>query len=146
MAIFHPENTSIAEWQSIIAEAKLRTHYTFDDNIESYLILTLDQYTKKEKLLTSVIALNFLKSINIEKPHDGDQLRNVGDQCLILSGLFPECAIKKNVSLNYFIGIGQRAYLALTNIRLKENFDPVLYKKLSYNFVGLMDLLHAMRS
>lgn len=146
MGIFRPEPTTIAEWQSLVAEAEVKTGYTFDENVENYIVLTLDHYTKKEELITSVIALEFLENTNIEKPHDGEQLRNVGDQCLILSGLFPERALRKNVSLDYFISMGQQAYLALTDIRLKDNFDPELYKKLSSNFVGLMDLLHAMRS
>ena len=146
MGIFRPEPTTIAEWQALVAEAEIKTGYRFDDAIESYVVLTLDHYTKKEALITSAIALDFLESMNIETPRNGEQLRGVGDQCLILSGLFPERALQKNVSLTYFVGMGQQAYLALTDVRLKENFDPELYKGLSRNFVGIMDLLHAMRT
>lgn len=146
MGIFCPEPTTIAEWQALVAEAEVKTGYEFDETLESYLVITLDHYTKKEELITSVIATEFLESTSIATPRDGGQLRGVGDQCLILSGLFPERALQKNVSLTYFIGMGQQAYLALTNVRLKETFDPELYEKLSYSFVGLMDLLNAMRS
>ncbi|MCB1826862.1 MAG: hypothetical protein KDH94_00455 [Coxiellaceae bacterium] len=146
MGLFRPEPTTIAEWQALVAEAEVKTGYAFDEHLESYLVLTLDHYTKKDELISSVIALDFLKSTNIARPRDGALLREVGDQCLILSGLFPERALKKNVSLTYFIGMGQQAYLALTDNRLKESFDPELYNSLSHNFVGLMDLLHSMRS
>ena len=128
MGIFRPEPTTIAEWQALVAEAEVKTGYEFEDNIESYLVLTLDHYTTKNGLASSVIALDFLKGTHIGHERNGTQLREVGDQCLLLSGLFPERAIKKNVSLNYFVGIGQQAYLALTDIRLKHKFDPELYE------------------
>lgn len=145
MGIFRPEPTTIAEWQSLVAEAEIKTGYVFEESLENYLVLTLDRYTKREELITSVIAIAFLESAYVAKLQGANQLRDIGDQCLLLSGLFPERALKKNVSLNYFIGIGQQAYLALTDVRLKEEFDPELYQKLSKNFVGLMDLLNAMR-
>lgn len=146
MGVFRPEPTTIAEWQSLVTEAEVKTGYEFEESLENYLVLTLDHYTKQDRMANTVIALDFLKGTNIKNPHGGKLLRKVGDQCLILSGLFPERALKKNVSLNYFIGIGQQSYLALTEARLKENFDPELYQKLSHNFVGLMDLLHSMRA
>lgn len=146
MKFFRPEPTTIAEWQSLVAEAEVRTGYEFDEHVENYLVLTLDHYTRKAKIASVVIAIDFLESTNIEKPRDGILLREVGDQCLLISGLFPERVLKKNVSLNYLIGVGQQAYLALTDTRLKENFDAELYEKLSVNFVGLMDLLNSMRT
>ena len=106
MGIFRPEPTTVAEWLALVAEAEVKTGYEFEESVESYLVLTLDHYTQKHELITSVVALDFLESTNIETPRDGDQLRGVGDQCLILSGLFPERALQKNVSLNYFVGMG----------------------------------------
>jgi len=145
MGFFNPEPTTIAEWQALVAEAEVKTGYEFEENVENYLVLTLDHYTRKGNIASVVIAIDFLEGTNIEKPRDGLLLREVGDQCLLISGLFPERVLKKNVSLNYLIGMGQQAYLALTDTRLKANFDPELYQKLSCNFVGLMDLLNAMR-
>jgi len=146
MGIFRPEPTTIAEWQGLVAEAEVVTGYEFDENLESYLVLTLDRFTTENGLVSSVIALDFLESTSIIHKRNGLVLRDVGDQCLLLSGLFPERALKKNVSLNYFIGVGQQAYLTLTDIRLKHDFDAELFEQLSHNFVGLMDLLHAMRT
>jgi len=145
MGLFRPEPTTIAEWQSLVAEAEIKTGYNFDESLENYLVLTLDHYTTKEAIASVMIAIEFLESTNIARPRDGAILRGVADQCLLLSGLFPERALTKNVSLNYFIGIGQQAYLALTDSRLKQKFDSDLFQKLSYNFVGLMDLLNSMR-
>jgi len=147
MGILRPEPTSTAEWQSLVAEAEVKTGYMFDVGIESYLVITLDRYTTENNLGSSIIALDFLKNVsNSASKQSSASLRDVGDQCLLLSGLFPERAIRKNVPLNYFIGIGQQAYLALTDLRLKHQFDPELFEQLSAHFVGLMDLLHAMRS
>lgn len=79
MGIFRPEPTTTAEWLALVAEAEVKTGYEFDESVESYLVLTLDHYTKKEDLITSVIALDFLEGTNIEKPRDGELLRGVGD-------------------------------------------------------------------
>lgn len=146
MGILRPEPTTIAEWQALVAEAEVKTGYEFDDNLENYLVLTLDRFTTKTDLASSVIALDFLESKNIGSKHNALLLRDVGDQCLLLSGLFPERALRRNVSLNYFIGIGQQAYFSLSDTLLKREFDPELFANLSKNFVGLMDLLNSMRT
>ena len=145
MSLFHLQPTTIAGWQSLVAEAEVKTGYTFEENIENYLVLTLDHYTQQHALTHGTLAIDFLASLQNTTTKSGDQLRQVGDECLLLSGLFPERALKKNVSLHYFIGMGKQAYLALSDARLQHRFDPALYQQLSGDFVGLMDLLNAIR-
>lgn len=145
MAIFKFEPTKTAEWQSLVIEAQLHSGYQFDDKIENYLVLTLDHFTKEKKLISSVIAIDFLHASDSHGKQSIDKLREVGDQCLLLSGLFPERALKKNVSLNYFINIGKQAYETVAENNLILTFDSELFYQLSDDFVAIMDLLHAMR-
>lgn len=145
MDYFKFEPTKTAEWQALILEAETQSGYVFDESIECYLVLTLDHYTTAEGLASSVIAIDFLKALKISGNLGIEQLRHVGDQCLLLAGLFPECARKKNVSLGYFIGIGKEAYHLVGAAPCALHLDADLFNRLSNNFVGLMDVLHTMR-
>ena len=145
MSHFRLGPTKIAEWYALVIEAQNECGHDFDESLQQYLVMTLDHFTTQDKLVTAVIAFDYLQSLNMSGKLGGSLLRNVGDQCLIISGLFPERALRKNISLNYFISIGQQVYdsLALTNPNFE--FDAELFAKLSTNFVGLMDVLHTMR-
>lgn len=145
MGLFKLEPTKRAEWQALVAEAQLESGYQFEESIENYLILTLDNFTTKGGIVTSVFAIDLLEAIELSGKLGEDKLRTVGDECLLLSGLFPERIKRKNVSLAYIINIGQHAYKVLATKDILIAYDADLFSKLSDNFVGLMDLLNAMR-
>lgn len=145
MQHFSNEPTSMAEWRAIVHEAQSQSGYQFDDNIECYLVITLDKFTTSQELASSAIAIDYLSGIELSGQNKGVVLRQVGDECLLLSGLFPERALKKNVSLGYFIGLGQQAYNLIAATKALKDFDNELFSKLSDNFIGLMDVLHTMR-
>jgi hypothetical protein len=139
-------SSRIAEWQSLVLDAEMSCGLHFDENIEHYLVITLDHYTQANHLASTVIALDFLNAVEKSGTYGREQLRTVGDQCLLLSGLFPERAKRKNVSLNYFIGLGKEAYnLVAAQHPRSVLIDEALFYNLSVNFVGLMDVLHTMR-
>lgn len=137
--------TTIAEWKALVVDAQGLSGYEFNEDMENYLVITLDQFTQQVDLGSTVIAIDYLNSNNLSGKSAAIQLRHVGDQCLLLSGLFPERAYKKNVSLDYFINVGQSAYSVLAMGHLTKTFDHALFLELSKHFVGLMDVLHAMR-
>jgi len=145
MKRIQPQPTSNAEWHRLVEEALFQSGYRFDASLSHYLVITLDSYSTDNSLARSVIAVDYLTSIQISGLRGQQQLRQVGDHCLILSGLFPECALKKHVSLDYFIQLGKVAYQQLADLEHKLSLDPALFNKLSTNFVGLMDVLHLMR-
>ncbi len=68
-------------------------------------------------------------------------MRQVGDHCLLVSGLFPERLLKKTITLDHLVNIGQNAYHAVANVD-QPNHDPHLFRNLSERFIGLMDVLH----
>lgn len=145
MSTFKLEPTKTAEWQALVAEALFESHYNLDESLEFYLVITLDSFTTDKDLINSVVAIDYLEAIDLSRKLAGDKLRSVGDHCLVLSGLFPERILRKNVSLNYFINIGKQAYKIVATHNLLLAYDADLFHKLSDNFVGLMDVLHTMR-
>ncbi len=136
----------LAEWYHIFRLAQERAGYTFTDELESYLILTLDHYTSHAELINEVLALEFLEHANLQSSQSCSQMRTLGDHCLILSGLFPENAQQKNVSLSYFIGLGKGCYSLLSDAPSQlSHVKSDIFIELSANFIGLMDILHHMR-
>jgi hypothetical protein len=135
----------LVTWQELIDEASEQTGYHCDEGVEHYLALTLDRFSTDKNLASVVIALDFLLAINCLGREGGGKIRKVGDECLLIAGLFPERAEKKHVPLEYFIGMGQEAYHQLTHAHFKFLYDQALFAKLSKEFPKLIDLLHTMR-
>jgi hypothetical protein len=74
------------------------------------------------------------------KPTQRQQLlQEVGDKCLIYTGLFPKIAEKRLVQLSYFVKLGQSSYATIS----KSHND--LYQGLAKQFVSLMDVLQSLR-
>jgi hypothetical protein len=63
-------------------------------------------------------------------------LRDVGDQCLLVAGVFPHQAERRMVRLSYFVALGQSAYEQLS--RFLGRSTAQLYGELSSTFVSLM--------
>lgn len=139
------EPSAEGQWLALVDDARRLSGFSLEESMENYLVLTLDHFTTEIKLASSVLAVDFLSALTVPSANNANILRDVGDQCLILSGLFPERALKKRVSLNYFISLGKGAYSTISHQEKSHPFDPELFYQLSINFVGLMDVLHHMR-
>lgn len=139
------KRTPIAAWQDLVDEAAEQAGYHCDDHVEHYLVLTLDHFTTDDHLSSAVVALDFLLALDSMGRESGGQIRKVGDECLLLAGLFPERAARKQVPVDYFVGIGQCAYQLLTQTHFKMLYDAELFAKLSHEFPHLIDLLQTMR-
>lgn len=145
MSIFHNEPTTIAEWRSLVLQGQDKAGVLLTEVVENYMVLTLDAFTTKIDLVTSVIAIDFLANIRVETLNHANGLRSVGDHCLILAGLFPDRAKRKRVSADYFMHIGQHAYYVLSYAARSHKIDHILFYQLFENFAELIHVLSAMR-
>ena len=137
------ESTATAQWKHVLDDAKQQCHCQLDEEIESYLIFTLMRFTQNPELASKALAPDFLRSADLLGHAKENKLRDVGDQCLLLSGLFPQRAEKRLVSIGYYVGLGQSAYQQLSD-SLRKAFAH-LYQLLSENFVQMMDVLQNIR-
>jgi len=133
------EPTVTAQWQALVNEAEANAKLQLDETLESYLVFTLMRFTQRPELTSSILALEFLDGIQQHGQQQHDTLRDVGDKCLLLSGLFPHTARRRLVSLGYFVNLGRGAYQQL--------HDKIhgLYGQLAADFIPMMDVLHAIR-
>src|SRR3569832_1382878 len=135
--------SSTEEWLTLVSEAKVAAACRLDEDMESYLVFQLMRFTEKPEIAASVMVLDYLRSMQLSGHLAQDQLREVGDKCLLYSGLFPERAARRRVKVSYFVDLGRSAYQHLSG-RLGHD-AATLYQRLAYTFVGLMDVLQTMR-
>ena len=145
MNIFQFEPTKMAEWRQLVIEGQQKSGFQLTETIENYVVITLDAHTTNANLSSSVIAIDFLKNIHIQSTRNMQTLRTVGDQCLILAGLFPDRAKRKNVSADYFKNLGENAYYVLSFAHVPAKLDRTLFYQLFENFSDLINVLQAMR-
>ena len=137
------EASNLAQWHALVREAEKESGCHLDEMMESYLVFTLMRFMKNQNLCTQALAPDFLNLHNLPEALRTEQLRNIGDQCLLLSGLFPKRAEKRMVRVSYYVDMGRSAYHHLSSTAQHASAD--LYKQLAEAFVLLMDLLQTNR-
>lgn len=136
---------SMILWHDLVNESLGKTELHFSDFVHQYLVLTLHAYSKRIELATIVSATAFLQNVNIETTANVIMLRDVGDQCLLLSGLFPDSTKSKRVSDTYFSLLGKEAYYVLSFANTPWPASQSLFFQLFDNFSDLVNVLRAMR-
>ena len=137
------EPSALAQWHALVKQAEDSYGCQLDEAMESYLVFTLMRFMSERKLGAKALAADYLEAQNLPTSLRLDQLRDVGDQCLILSGLFPQCAEKRLVRVSYYVNMGRSAYHHLSG--QIQHATAELYRELAEAFVTLMDLLQTIR-
>ncbi len=139
--------TSLSQWQALLNEAELAAAITLQVDLESYLAFMLMRFCTQADIAKNPVGLDFLLSFNSLSHLQDQKLQEVGDKCLLFSGLFPAHAHKKRVSIQYYIDLGQTAYSLLSTHHHAEHKQGTfeLYASLCNHFVLMRDVLDAMR-
>lgn len=132
-------STPVALWHEIIHEAQMMCDITLLEELETYLVFLMIRHTNKPEVVKQVVAYEFLRNLNKTCGERQQTLQAVGDQCLILAGLFPHIAAKRLVNIRYFVDMGQSAYANISRARND------IYALLARQFVSLMDILQSIR-
>lgn len=136
------EPTATAQWHGLVREAARVCDSDLDEELESYLVFLLMRFAQRPDMARSVLALDYLRGL--QRPRQREQLQDVGDQCLLYSGLFPQRARRRRVALSYYVDLGRAAYLQLGE-NLERSWGQ-LFERLSEAFVRLRDVLQATRA
>ncbi len=134
---------STHEWHNLVNEAQQSAGIQLDEELESYLVFLLMRYTDKPEMAASVLALDYLEGANTLGQVRQDRMRDVGDQCLLYSGLFPERAERRRVRISYYVDLGRSAYHTAADAT--QQTLSQLFSSLASRFVHVMDTLQAMR-
>ena len=134
---------STHEWHSLVNEAQHNVGIQLDEELESYLVFMLMRYTDKPEMAASILALDYLHGSNALGQVRQNRMRDVGDQCLLYSGLFPERAEHRRVRISYYVDLGRSAYHTAADAT--QQAIGGLFASLASQFVVVMDTLQAMR-
>jgi len=137
-------STPTEQWQQLVHCAEESCHQDLDEDLESYLVFLLMRQTGNTELADSILASQYLQGMQSEGQNCIQQLQEVGDQCLIYSGLFPKRSRRRLVKVSYYVDLGRSSYIHIAG-KMKQGY-ATLYEHLSEYFVVLMDVLQAMRS
>ena len=100
-------------------------------------------HTRDVQLHRSAVALDYLLARAESGTRHKQELRDVGDRCLLLAGLYPEQAERRLVSTRYFLDIGSHAYGELSHALSAGIAD--LYGHLAAAFARLVRVLMELR-
>lgn len=137
------EPSATAVWHRLVTEAACRAECELDEQRESYLVFLLMRYLRRPELVRAVLALKFLDGLLRQGQARRESLQEVGDQCLIFAGLFPEQAQRRRVRLSYFVDLGRSAYGEVAGTVHADRAE--LFDALARTFVVLADVLRAAR-
>lgn len=130
-------------WQELVHEAGARLHAPLDDSRESYLVFVLLRFQRDDSLLARTLALEWLAAQANIGCARADALRDVGDRCLLIAGLYPQMAQRRRVNADYFIDLGRGAYFEVA--QASRNAYAALFDELARSFRELVRTLRALR-
>lgn len=135
--------TPVEIWQGLVHDAYACTGVRLDESSESYLVFVLLRYQNDHHLLTHAHGMDWLLALEQIGSARTDALRDVGDRCLLVAGLFPGLAERRWVSVDYFIAIGRSAYQGVADATRQAY--AALYGELAHHYGELVGTLSAVR-
>lgn len=137
------DDSQTALWQALVRDAESRASRTLGDDLESYLVFTLMRHQRDAGLGGRTIAIEWLETLLANGRRREAGLRDVGDGCLLIAGLYPQQAQRRRVSLSYFQDIGSDAYRHLGE-RASGGLES-LFRQLASAFAELVRVLFEVR-
>ena len=80
------------------------------ESVESYLVFVLQRHQRDVALGGRTLALERFDADDRIGQLRADALRDVGDRCLLIAGLFPRLAERRRVGPDYYAAMGRSAY------------------------------------
>jgi hypothetical protein len=130
-------------WQGLVHDAGARVGVPLDETRESYLVFVLLRYQRDDSLLVRTQALEWLAAQACSGSQRADALRDVGDRCLLIAGLYPGLAERRRVGSDYFIDLGRGAYFEVADA--SRNAYATLFEQLACSYHELVRTLRALR-
>ena len=132
-----------ALWVDLVHEAEREASAPLGEELESYLVFLLIAHMRDTQLHRSAVAVDYLLARSQCGQRHRDELRAVGDRCLLLAGLYPEQAQQRMVGLDYFMAMGSQAYQELAHAVRATVAD--LYEHLARAFARVVRVLLEVR-
>lgn len=126
-------------WRDLVLEGEARSATSLEEEVEAYLVFVLMRYVGDATLLRRTMALELLEAMQGEGRHREEELRDVGDRCLLIAGWFPRLATRRRVGPRYFADLGRGAYGHLADAARQAYAE--LFAKLALAFDPMVAVL-----
>jgi hypothetical protein len=100
----------LALWYDLVRDGASRAGTALPEAVESYLVFVLQRHQRDVALGGRTLALERLDAEDRIGQLRADALRDVGDRCLLIAGLFPRLAERRRVGPDYYAAMGRSAY------------------------------------
>lgn len=137
------EKTALAQWRKVVCESQRLCQTQLSESIESYLVMMLARHSVRTNLAQKSLGVQFLTCMAGLASQNRQSLQLIGDESLIIAGLFPRRALRRRVKIDYYVNIGQAAYQQLSHAGLQALGG--MFDELSCQFKQLVDILRAIR-
>ena len=131
--------TSTQLWYELVREGEARMQVQLPDAVESYLVFVLQRHQADALLGGRTMALECLQGLERRGRDRLDGLRDVGDCCLLIAGLFPRLARRRNVAPEYYAALGQAAYAEVAAVARAGH--AALFEQLARGFDSMRRVL-----
>lgn len=143
MAELDVQPTATAQWRSLVRRAGRACDARLDEPVEAYLVFMLMRFSDRTGLGGRALALEFLEALQQSVKSATPRLRDTGDECLLVCGLFPQRVRRRRVPLSYYVELGRGAYGTLASHGVASETEP--FDALASEFLVIMEVLQAMR-
>lgn len=141
MSLYELHIPETAGWRALLTRASSAAELPLDEPLENYLTCLLLRQIGVPTSALDGLARGFARNLIIETPGAAEQsLVEIGEQCLLFAGLFPEQAAEQLMPVSYFVRMGVDAYRKYADVNGES-----LYAHVADQFVALMDVLQCLR-
>jgi hypothetical protein len=132
-----------AGWRGLLTQAQQSLGCLLPEQVEEYVVRLLYRTLGHAIAPQSLQASEAARRLFAAGSARATNLAAIGDQSLLLAGLFPDHAIRQRIPLSYFVNTGQYAYRE--HAATLPQHDRPLYRALGEHFVPVLDVLLSIR-
>jgi len=100
-----------------VKETRAKTGYELPEHLEAYVVMLLASFVEKPDYLpNSSFAETYLTLVQKRSSN----IKELGDVCLFVTGVFPEYKNRHGLDVEYFSSIGSNSYLQIESELFNE--------------------------
>ncbi len=140
-------NTEVGLWVDLLKEGQARACVTLSETEEAYTVHMLQRFILDPELTNTTLALGYLENQNESNAKKYGNLWHTADAGLLMAGLFPERARRKNVPVSYLTGMSQVCFLSLAQLcdKIKRPLEAKEYREIATGVERVACVLYCSR-
>lgn len=136
------DGSQLQLWQELVLEGEDRAQMRLSEPVESYLVFVLMRHLRDGALAGRTLALEWFQAMEQAGQPRADALRDVGDRCLLIAGMYPGLAERRRVTPGYYADLGRGAYQGVAEIA--RNGYAALFAELARAYQAMVQVLSTL--